>query len=160
MPLVALIIGSNSDTESLQPALEILSQLGIDYEVNVISAHRTPEKARQYALSAQERGIEVIIAAAGHAAHLPGVIASWTTLPVIGIPLAGSELKGVDALYSIVQMPAGVPVACMAIGSTGVKNAAYMAAGILGLKHDKIKQSYEKYRREMQGEKGKVTNDK
>ena len=96
--------------------------------------------------------IEVIIAAAGGAAHLPGVIASWTTLPVIGVPLASSELKGVDALYSIVQMPAGIPVACMAIGSTGAKNAAYLAAEILGLQHDDIRKAYEKYRKELQGE--------
>ena len=151
MPLVAVIMGSKSDTETLQPALDILKQLGIDCEVNIISAHRTPEKARQYALTARERGIEVIIAAAGMAAHLPGVLASWTTLPVIGVPLAGSELKGADALYSIVQMPAGIPVACMAIGSAGVKNAAFLAAEILGLKHDKIREAYEKYRRELQG---------
>lgn len=150
MPLVAVIMGSKSDAETMQPALDILAQFGIEYEVNVISAHRTPEKARQYASSARERGIEVIIAAAGLAAHLPGVLASWTTLPVIGIPLAGSELKGTDALYSIVQMPAGIPVACMAIGSPGVKNAAYYAAGILGLKHDRIKEAYERYRRELQ----------
>ena len=152
MPLVGVVMGSKSDTEALQPALEILTQLGIDHEVNVISAHRTPEKARQYAQSARERGIEVIIAAAGMAAHLPGVLASWTTLPVIGVPLSGSELKGVDALYSIVQMPAGIPVACMAIGSAGAKNAAYLAAEILGLKHDKIIKAYEKYRSELQGE--------
>ena len=152
MPLVGVVIGSKSDTETIQPALEILEQLGIDHEVNVISAHRTPEKARQYALSARERGIEVLIAAAGCAAHLPGVLASWTTLPVIGVPLAGSELEGIDALYSIVQMPAGIPVACMAVGSAGVKNAVYMAAEILGLKHDKIRKAYEEYRRELQGE--------
>jgi 5-(carboxyamino)imidazole ribonucleotide mutase len=152
MPLVGVVMGSKSDTEALQPALEILTQLGIAHEVNVISAHRTPEKARQYAQSARERGIEVIIAAAGGAAHLPGVLASWTTLPVIGVPLSGSELKGVDALYSIVQMPAGIPVACMAIGSAGAKNAAYLAAEILGLKHDRIVKAYEKYRSELQGE--------
>ncbi len=150
-PLVAVIMGSKSDSETLQPALDILKQLGIEHEVSIISAHRTPEKARQYALKARERGIEVIIAAAGMAAHLPGVLASWTTLPVIGVPLAGSELKGADALYSIVQMPSGIPVACMAIGSAGVKNAAFLAAEILGLKHDKIREAYEKYRREIQG---------
>jgi len=150
MPLVGVVMGSKSDAEALQPALEILTRLGIEHEVNVISAHRTPEKSRQYALSAQERGIEVIIAAAGGAAHLPGVLASWTTLPVIGVPLSSGELKGVDALYSIVQMPAGVPVACMAIGSAGAKNAAYLAAEILGLKHDKIRKACEKYRSELQ----------
>ena len=150
MPLVGVVIGSKSDAEVMQSALDALTSLGIDHEVNVISAHRTPEKAREYAQSARERGIEVIIAAAGMAAHLPGVLASWTTLPVIGVPMAGGELKGVDALYSIVQMPAGIPVACMAIGSAGAKNAAYLAAEILGLKHDKILKAYEKYRSELQ----------
>jgi 5-(carboxyamino)imidazole ribonucleotide mutase len=142
-------MGSKSDADALQPALEILRGFGIDYDVSVISAHRTPEKARAYAVGAQEKGIEVIIAAAGGAAHLPGVLASWTTLPVIGIPLATSELKGSDALYSIVQMPAGVPVACMAVGSWGVRNAAYFAAEILALKHENIRQAYEKYRHEL-----------
>ena len=153
MPLVAVVMGSKSDAEMLQPTLDILTQLDIDHEVNVISAHRTPEKARQYGMSARSRGIEVIIAAAGGAAHLPGVLASWTTLPVIGVPIPSGELKGVDALYSIVQMPAGIPVASVAIGSAGAKNAAYLAAEILGLKHEKIQKAYEKYRSELQGEK-------
>jgi 5-(carboxyamino)imidazole ribonucleotide mutase len=152
MPLVGVVMGSKSDTEAMKPTLEILTQLGIDHEVNVISAHRTPEKARQYGLSAQERGIEVIIAAAGGAAHLPGVLASWTTLPVIGVPLASSELKGIDALCSIVQMPAGIPVASVAIGTAGAKNAAYLAAEILGLKYDNIQKAYQKFRRDLQGE--------
>ena len=152
MPFIGVVMGSKSDTEALKPTLEILTQLGIDYEVNVISAHRTPEKARQYGITAMERGIEIIIAAAGKAAHLPGVLASWTTLPVIGVPLASGELSGVDALYSIVQMPAGIPVACVAIGAAGAKNAAYLAAEILGLKYDGIRKAYEKYRKELQGE--------
>ena len=152
MPMIGIVMGSKSDTEALKPTLEILTQLGIDYEVNVISAHRTPEKAKQYGLTAQERGIEVIIAAAGGAAHLPGVLASWTILPVIGVPLATSELKGIDALYSIVQMPAGIPVASVAIGSAGAKNAAYLAAEILGLKYDRIRKAYEKYRSDLQGD--------
>ena len=139
MPLVGVVMGSKSDTVAVQPMFEALDSLGISYEVSVISAHRTPEKARQYGLAARGRRIEVIIVAAGAAAHLPGVMASWTTLPVIGVPLASSELKGVDALYSIVQMPAGIPVACVAIGSAGVKNAVYLAAAILGLKHEEIK---------------------
>jgi 5-(carboxyamino)imidazole ribonucleotide mutase len=151
LPLVAVVMGSKSDTEALKPTLEILTKLGIEHEVNIISAHRTPEKAREYALAARGRGIEVIIAAAGMAAHLPGVLASWTTLPVIGIPIASGELKGVDALYSIVQMPPGIPVATVAIGSAGAKNAAYLAAEILGIKHDKIRQAYENYRKELQG---------
>jgi 5-(carboxyamino)imidazole ribonucleotide mutase len=149
-PLVGVVMGSKSDAEVIQSAVEVLTSLGIDHEVNIISAHRNPEKARKYAQSARERGIEVIIAAAGMAAHLPGVLASWTTLPVIGVPMAGGELKGVDALYSIVQMPSGIPVACMAIGSAGAKNAAYLAAEILGLKHAKILKAYEKYRKELQ----------
>jgi 5-(carboxyamino)imidazole ribonucleotide mutase len=149
MPLVSVVMGSKSDSELLQPALDILKGFGIDYEVAVISAHRTPEKAREYARSARERGVEVIIAAAGGAAHLPGVMASWTTLPVIGIPLATSELKGADALYSIVQMPAGIPVACVSVGAWGVKNAAYLAAEILGLKYNSIRDSYEKYRNDL-----------
>ncbi len=151
MPLVAVVMGSKSDAAVMQSTLDVLRGLDIDYEVNVISAHRTPEKARQYGLAARGKGIEVIIAAAGGAAHLPGVLASWTTLPVIGVPLATSELKGIDALYSIVQMPAGIPVATVAIGTAGAKNAAYLAAEILGLKYDKIREAYEKYRSNLQG---------
>ena len=151
MPLVGVVMGSKSDSEIIQAALDVLKILEIEHEVNIISAHRTPDKAREYAQSARERGIEVIIAAAGMAAHLPGVLASWTTLPVIGVPMASGELKGVDALYSIVQMPPGIPVACMAIGSPGAKNAAYLAAEILGLKHDKIRRAYEKCRGELKG---------
>ena len=146
MPQVAIVMGSKSDMETMQPAMDILKEFGVEYEVSVISAHRTPDKARDYARQASRRGIEVIIAAAGGAAHLPGVMASWTVLPVIGVPLATSELKGADALYSIVQMPAGIPVACVAVGSWGVKNAAYLAAEILGLKYNSIRKSYEKYR--------------
>jgi len=152
MPLVGVVMGSKSDAEAVQPALDILKELGIDYEVNVISAHRTPEKARQYGQQARGRGLEVIIAAAGGAAHLPGVMASWTNLPVVGIPLPGGELKGIDALYSIVQMPAGIPVACVAVGLAGVKNAAYLAAEILGLKYENIRKAYDKYRKELQGD--------
>ena len=147
MSLVGIVIGSESDTNLMKPALQALEQLGIEYEVSIISAHRTPEKAREYGQNAQKRGIEVIIAGAGMAAHLPGVLASWTTIPVIGVPLPSSDLKGVDALLSIVQMPVGVPVASVGIG--GAKNAAYFAAEILGLKNDKIRKSYEKYRQEL-----------
>ena len=152
MPLAGVVMGSKSDAETIQPMLDIMNQLGIEHEVNIISAHRTPEKARQYGQSARERGIEIIIAAAGAAAHLPGVLASWATIPVIGVPLASSDLKGIDALYSIVQMPAGIPVACVAVGSAGVRNAAYLAAEILGLKHENIRQAYESYRSQLQGE--------
>jgi 5-(carboxyamino)imidazole ribonucleotide mutase len=152
MPLVGVVMGSKSDTEAIQPVLDILKELGVSYEVNVISAHRTPEKARQYGQTARERSLEVIIAAAGGAAHLPGVMASWTTIPVIGIPLSGGELKGIDALYSIVQMPAGIPVACVAVGPAGAKNAAFLAAEILGLKYDNIRQAYDEYRKKLQGD--------
>jgi 5-(carboxyamino)imidazole ribonucleotide mutase len=152
MPLVGVVMGSKSDSEVVQQTLDILKELGISYEVNTISAHRTPEKARQYGQTARERGLEIIIGAAGGAAHLPGVMASWTTLPVIGIPLPGGELKGIDALYSIVQMPAGIPVACVAVGSAGAKNAAYLAAEILGLKYDNIRQAYDEYRKKLQGD--------
>jgi 5-(carboxyamino)imidazole ribonucleotide mutase len=152
MPLVGVVMGSKSDTEIMQPCLDILKELGIEYEVNIISAHRTPEKASSYGKTAQERGIEVIIAAAGYAAHLPGVMASWTTVPVIGIPLSVGDLKGVDALYSIVQMPVGIPVACVAIGNAGVRNAAYLTAEILGLKYANIRKAYEGYRKKLQGD--------
>ncbi len=151
MPKVGVVLGSKSDTEAIQPAIDILKEMGIDYELNIISAHRTPEKARKYGLEARSKGIEVIIAAAGMAAHLPGVMASWTTLPVIGVPLSGSELKGLDALYAIVQMPAGIPVATVAVGSAGVKNSAYLAAEILGLKYPEIQQAYDEYRSMLQG---------
>lgn len=147
MSFVGIVMGSKSDKPLMQPALDILGELGIDYEVSIISAHRTPEKAREYGQGAREKGFEVIIAGAGWAAHLPGVIASWTTLPVIGVPLATSQLKGVDAIYSVVQMPAGVPVACVAID--GAKNAALLAAAILGLKHEDIRQAYEGYRQRL-----------
>lgn len=149
MPLVGVVMGSKSDEPLMQPALDMLKELGIDYEVLVVSAHRTPEKAREYGLSAQERGIEVIIAGAGMSAHLPGILASWTTIPVIGVPLPTSELKGIDALLSITQMPSGIPVACVGIG--GARNAALLAAQILGLKYDKIREAYEKYRKELAG---------
>jgi 5-(carboxyamino)imidazole ribonucleotide mutase len=154
MPKVAVVMGSKSDAEAIKPALETLDMLGIDYEVKVISAHRNPEKVREYGLAARSNGIEVIIAAAGGAAHLPGVLASWTTLPVIGVPLSNNELKGMDALYSMAQMPAGVPVATVAIGSAGAKNAAFMAAEILGLKYDIIREAYEEYRRKLKEAQG------
>jgi len=149
MTLVGIVIGSKTDTELIQPALDTLKQLGIDYELSVISAHRNPEKLREYGLEAEKRGLKVIIAAAGRAAHLPGVLASWTTLPVIGVPLPTSELKGVDALLSISQMPGGVPVACTGIGQSGAKNAALLAAQILGAEHKEIKEAYRKYKQEL-----------
>ena len=149
MALVGVIIGSKTDTELIQPALDTFKQLGIDYELSVISAHRNPEKIREYGLEAEKRGLKVIIAAAGYAAHLPGVLASWTTLPVIGIPLPTSELKGIDSLLSISQMPGGVPVACMGVGQSGAKNAALLTAQILGTERKDIKEAYRKYKQEL-----------
>ncbi len=149
MALVSVVIGSKTDTDLIQPALDMLKQLGIDYELSVISGHRNPEKLRKYGLKAEEQGFKVIIAAAGGAAHLPGILASWTTLPVIGVPLPTSELKGVDALLSIAQMPAGVPVACMGIGTSGAKNAALLAAQILGTEQKEVKEAYQRYKEEL-----------
>lgn len=149
MAQVGIVMGSKTDTDIIKPALDMLEQLGVDYEVSIISAHRNPEKVREYGLKAAERGFEVIIAAAGYAAHLPGILASWTTVPVIGVPLPTSELKGVDALLSMAQMPAGVPVACVGIGKSGARNAALLATQILGMKHEEIKKAYNKYKMEL-----------
>ncbi|HAL47610.1 MAG: 5-(carboxyamino)imidazole ribonucleotide mutase [SAR202 cluster bacterium] len=146
MALVAVLMGSRSDEPAMKETTEVLDQLGVEHEVEVMSAHRTPEKVKDYAESARDRGIEVIIAGAGGSAGLPGVVASWTTLPVIGVPLPTSDLKGVDALYAIAQMPPGIPVACVAIGSWGARNAAFLAAQVLGAKHDKIRLAYDEYR--------------
>ena len=139
-------MGSSSDEATVDETVKVLEELGVDYEVRVMSAHRAPDRVREYATTARDRGIEVFIAAAGGAAALPGVLASWSTLPVIGVPLASSELKGLDALMAVAQMPPGIPVACVAIGSWGARNAAYLAAEILGIKHDSIRESYEQYR--------------
>ena len=150
---IGIVIGSNSDTDKIQPTLNILDQLGITYELSVISAHRNPEKVRNYGQGAEENGFDLIIAAAGGAAHLPGVLASWTSIPVIGIPVPNDTLHGIDALLSIIQMPGGVPVACMGIGKGGATNAALLAAQILGMKYDDIKQAYKKYKMELAGNK-------
>ncbi len=149
MALVGVVLGSKRDGELMQPTLDILNQLGIDYELTIISAHRKPEKAREYGLEAEKKGLKVIIAAAGYAAHLPGVLASWTILPVIGVPLPTSELRGIDALLSISQMPGGVPVACMGIGASGARNAALLAAQILGVEHKETKEAYRKYKEDL-----------
>ena len=146
MPQVGVVMGSRTDEPLVKETSEVLGQLNVEHEMVVASAHRTPEKVREYAQTARGRGIEVLIAAAGGSAGLPGVLASWTTLPVIGIPLPSSELKGVDALYAIAQMPPGIPVACVAVGSWGARNAAFLAAQILGIKYDGIRQAYEEYR--------------
>ena len=149
MTLVGVVIGSKTDSDLIQPALDMLKQLGIDHELAIISAHRKPEEAREYGLEAEKRGLKVIIAAAGYAAHLPGVLASWTTLPVIGVALPTSELKGVDALLSISQMPGGVPVACVGIGASGARNAALLAAQILAIGNKEIRAAYREYKQEL-----------
>lgn len=149
MPLVGVIMGSASDEPLVQETVKTLEQMKIDYEVRVLSAHRTPDRVREYAEGARDRGIEVLIAAAGGSAALAGTLAAWTTIPVIGVPLGSSELKGMDALLSTVQMPPGIPVACVAVGAWGARNSAYLAAEILGLKHNDIRQAYEGYRQEL-----------
>jgi 5-(carboxyamino)imidazole ribonucleotide mutase len=149
MALVGVVIGSKSDEQYIQPALDILKDFKIDYELSVLSAHRKPDRVREYALEAASSGLQVIIAAAGAAAHLPGVIASWTTLPVIGVPLPTSDLKGIDSLYSIVQMPGGVPVACAGIGASGAKNAALLATQMLGIKHEHIRKAFAEYKKKL-----------
>jgi 5-(carboxyamino)imidazole ribonucleotide mutase len=145
--LVGIIMGSTSDWETMQPASDMLERLGIAHEVRVVSAHRTPDLLFDYAGSARQRGLEVIIAGAGGAAHLPGMTASKTTLPVLGVPVATRSLGGLDSLLSIVQMPAGVPVATFAIGSAGATNAALCAASILANKHADVAAALEAFRR-------------
>lgn len=143
---VAIIMGSRSDLPTMQNAADILNQFSISYDMKIVSAHRTPEHMVSFALSAKEAGYDLIIAGAGGAAHLPGMVASLTTLPVIGVPIKTSTLSGVDSLYSIVQMPGGVPVATMAIGDAGAKNAALLAAQILALSNDTLHQQIEHFR--------------
>jgi len=138
MPKVAVLMGSESDREVMTNAVETLEKYGVECDVVVASAHRTPDKTREYARTAEERGIRVIIAGAGAAAHLPGAVAAHTNLPVIGVPLAGTSLGGLDALLSIVQMPKGVPVATMAIGKAGAINAAMFAVQILALEDEQL----------------------
>lgn len=149
MPKVGIIVGSDSDLGSIEDAWKTLEGLGIEYELRVASAHRTPNKVRNYVLSAEKRGIEVIIAGAGWAAHLPGVVAAYTTLPVIGVPVDSSALNGLDALLSIVQMPPGIPVATMAIGKGGSRNAALYAASILALKYPDINKKVKEFRKQL-----------
>lgn len=145
-PIVAILMGSDKDLEVMSEAKRVLAEFGVESETFVLSAHRTPEKCRQFARSAAKRGIKVIIAGAGKAAHLAGVIASYTTLPVIGVPL-DAGLGGLDALLSTVQMPAGVPVATMAIGRSGAINAALLAVAILALSNQELKEKIERFRK-------------
>jgi 5-(carboxyamino)imidazole ribonucleotide mutase len=145
-PLVGVIMGSTSDQEVMQDCTGQLQDLEIPYEAKVLSAHRTPKQTQEYAESAAARGLEVLIAGAGWAAHLAGVIAAHTTLPVIGIPIDSSPLKGMDALLSTVQMPPGIPVATVALGKGGARNAAVLAAQILALKYPPIAERFKTYR--------------
>jgi len=146
-PLVGILMGSESDLPVMDKAVEVLKEMGVPHEVEISSAHRLPEKTANYAKRARERGIEVLIAGAGMAAHLAGALASHTTLPVIGVPIKSGALDGVDALYSTVQMPQGIPVATVAID--GAKNAAYLACEILSIKYPEIAQKLEQVRSKM-----------
>jgi 5-(carboxyamino)imidazole ribonucleotide mutase len=146
-PLVGVIMGSQSDWETMRHACHVLEELGIPFEKKVVSAHRTPDYMFEYAQTAEERGIKVIIAGAGGAAHLPGMVAAKTTLPVIGVPVQSKALHGLDSLLSIVQMPGGVPVATVAIGKAGAANAGLLAASILGISYPEIMEAL-KARRE------------
>jgi 5-(carboxyamino)imidazole ribonucleotide mutase len=144
--LVGVIMGSKSDWETMKNTAETLEKLAIPYETRVVSAHRTPDMAFEYSATAAERGLEVIIAGAGGAAHLAGVMAAKTTLPVLGVPIQSKALNGMDSLLSIVQMPAGIPVATLAIGNAGATNAALLAAAILAGKYPQIRRALEEYR--------------
>lgn len=148
-PLVGIIMGSKSDLETMQETMAILDELQISYEANVVSAHRTPDKMFEYAELARERGIKVIVAGAGGAAHLPGMVAAKTTLPVIGVPVQSRALNGMDSLLSIVQMPGGIPVATVAIGKAGAKNAGLLAASMLSTSYDTIATKLDEYRQMM-----------
>ncbi|WP_173917437.1 5-(carboxyamino)imidazole ribonucleotide mutase [Halobacillus sp. Marseille-Q1614] len=149
MAQVGVIMGSISDWTTMEETCKVLDELNISYEKEIISAHRTPDDMFRYAEEAREKGLKVIIAGAGGAAHLPGMVASKTTLPVIGVPVQSKALSGVDSLYSIVQMPGGVPVAAVAIGSAGAKNAGILAAEMIGAFDEQAAQRLEKYRDQM-----------
>ncbi|MEO0086588.1 MAG: 5-(carboxyamino)imidazole ribonucleotide mutase [candidate division WOR-3 bacterium] len=147
--MIAIIVGSKSDLPIVEEGISILKDFQIPYELKILSAHRTPDELREYVINLEKKNFQVIIAIAGMAAHLPGVIAAYTNLPVIGVPLPSSSLQGLDSLLSIVQMPAGVPVATMAIGKAGITNACLYALRILSLKEQTIREKLEKYKKEM-----------
>jgi 5-(carboxyamino)imidazole ribonucleotide mutase len=151
-PLVGVVMGSESDLETMKAALEILKESDIPFECTVVSAHRTPERMFQYARDAQKRGLKVIIAGAGGAAHLPGMIASLTTLPVLGVPVQSKALQGLDSLLSIVQMPGGVPTATFAIGAAGARNAGLFAVQILALTSEVIAGWLQRYKTEIESQ--------
>jgi 5-(carboxyamino)imidazole ribonucleotide mutase len=146
-PLVGIVMGSQSDWETMRHAAATLEELGVPHTVEIVSAHRTPDKLFHYAETAIQRGLLVIIAGAGGAAHLPGMLAAKTALPVLGVPVQSKALQGLDSLLSIVQMPAGIPVGTLAIGRAGAVNAALLAAAILGISHPPIRQALEGFRR-------------
>ena len=143
---VGIVVGSKSDLPVMEKCAEILTQMGVESETRVLSAHRAPALMSEWARGARERGIKVIIAGAGMAAHLPGAAAAWSTLPVIGVPLVSGDLGGMDSLLAIVQMPPGVPVATVAVGEPGAKNAAYLAAQIIGLSRPEVAEKYQQLR--------------
>lgn len=145
-PLVGVIMGSKSDWDTLRHTADTLEELGVAHEVRVVSAHRTPDQMFEYAATAEARGLEVIIAGAGGAAHLPGMVAAKTVLPVLGVPVESKALSGLDSLLSIVQMPAGIPVGTLAIGKAGATNAALFAAALLGAKHPELREAVRRYR--------------
>jgi 5-(carboxyamino)imidazole ribonucleotide mutase len=147
-PLVGIIMGSSSDWETMEHAVRTLTVLGVPHETRVVSAHRTPDLLFEYASTAEQRGLEVLIAGAGGAAHLPGMTASKTVLPVLGVPVESKALKGLDSLLSIAQMPGGIPVGTLAIGKAGAVNSALLAAAILGAKHPAIREALRKFREE------------
>jgi 5-(carboxyamino)imidazole ribonucleotide mutase len=150
-PLVGIIMGSRSDWETMRHAAEILDELGVAYETKIVSAHRTPRRLYDYASSARGRGLKVVIAGAGGAAHLPGMTASMTSLPVLGVPIESQALKGMDSLLSIVQMPAGVPVGTLAIGKAGSINAALLATAMLASSDEALAQKLEEWREKQTG---------
>jgi 5-(carboxyamino)imidazole ribonucleotide mutase len=145
-PLVAVIMGSKSDWETMKAAVDVLEEFGVPHEARIVSAHRTPDLLFEFAKSAESRGVEVIIAGAGGAAHLPGMCASQTVLPVLGVPVKSKALKGMDSLLSIVQMPAGVPVGTLAIGEAGAKNAALLAVSILANSRPELREALRAFR--------------
>ena len=147
-PLVGVIMGSRSDWETMRHAVETLDELGIQSEVLVASAHRTPDRVNEWAATAEERSLEVIIAGAGGAAHLAGVVAAKTVLPVLGVPIPSQALQGLDSLLSMVQMPGGIPVGTLAIGKAGATNAALLAAASMGAKHPELREALRRYREE------------
>lgn len=148
-PLVSIVMGSESDIPVMKRCIEVLEMFNVEHEVRILSAHRMPDKTVAFARQLEARGIQVVIAGAGGAAHLPGVIAAYTVVPVIGVPLAATSLQGVDALYSIVQMPSGIPVACMGIGESGAFNAAMLAIEVLACYQDPLREKIKDYREKL-----------